>query len=218
MDEETDSKSVGCEKAQEFDSPTLRTSKRFTWPKGKPTWNAGKKMNETFRRNVSIAMTGRKVSEETRKKLSNSLKNNPRCAGRRTGGYKEGSGIGKSGWYKGYYCQSSWELAFVISHLDNGIKIERNTKKFSYEFEGKKYNYIPDFIVRDIYIEIKGYKTKRFDAKQQYFPRELKYSVLYKNDMKVYLDYVVGKYGKDFIKLYETEVYSSGEEGSLLNS
>jgi len=121
----------------------------------------------------------------------------------KTGGYRIGGGIGKSGWYKGFWCDSSWELAFVISHLDNGIKIKRNIKKFSYKFEDRKYNYIPDFVVRGTYTEIKGYKTKRFEAKKEFFPKNLKYKVLYEKDMQIYLDYVIKKYGKDFINLYE---------------
>jgi hypothetical protein len=135
------------------------------------------------------------IDKKFLERFSNSLKG-------KTGGPTKGGGRGKHGWYKGFWCDSSWELAFIISHLDNGIKIKRNTKKFSYEFKDKKYNYIPDFIVRGIYIEIKGYKTKRFDAKQEWFPKDLKYQVLYKDDMQIYLDYVVKKYGKDFIKLY----------------
>ncbi len=130
-------------------------------------------------------------------KFSDSLKG-------KTGGSTKGGGRGKHGWYKGFWCDSSWELAFIVSHLDNGIKIKRNTKKFSYEFEGKKYNYIPDFIVRGVYIEIKGYKTKRFAAKQAWFPKDLRYRVFYKDDMRIYLDHVVKKYGKDFVRLYES--------------
>ena len=37
----------------------------------------------------------------------------------KTGGIREGAGRSKSGWYKGYYCNSSYELAWVIYSLDN---------------------------------------------------------------------------------------------------
>lgn len=42
------------------------------------------------------------------------------------GGYRKGSGVGKSGWYNGIYCDSSWELAYVIYHIDNNLPIIRN--------------------------------------------------------------------------------------------
>ena len=38
------------------------------------------------------------------------------------GGKRHGSGRGKKGWYKGYYCDSTWELAWVIYQLDHGVK------------------------------------------------------------------------------------------------
>ena len=176
---------------------------RWHWPKGKSTWNAGLKGSERSKEigiKISASLKGKQTWNKGLK-LTDEQKRNSKS----NGGYRKGSGIGKSGWYRGFWCDSSWELAFIISHLENGIGIKRNTKKFSYEFEGKKYNYIPDFIVRGVYTEIKGYKTKRFDAKQEWFPNDLKYQVLYKNDMQIYLDYAIKKYGKDFISLYEVK-------------
>ena len=63
--------------------------------------------------------------------------------------------------------------------------------------------YLPDFIECDTYIEIKGYNTKQWLAKLNQFPEKIK--VLYENDMKIYLDYTIKKYGKNFIKMYDTE-------------
>ena len=40
-----------------------------------------------------------------------------------------------------------------------------------------------------------------FEAKLKYFDRKIK--VLYKDDIKMYLDYVVEKYGNDFTKMFE---------------
>jgi len=37
------------------------------------------------------------------------------------GGKRIGSGRGKSGWYKGYWCDSSWELAYVIYNIDHDV-------------------------------------------------------------------------------------------------
>lgn len=133
-------------------------------------------------------------TEEYKNKISNTLKG-------KTGGYRKRSGYGKSGWYKGYFCDSSWELAYVIYNLEHGIKFERNKEKFKYIFEGKEYNYLPDFIVDGKYVEVKGYWTKQWQAKLDQFPREL--SIIGKEEIKPYLEYVENKYGRDFIKLYE---------------
>ena len=52
----------------------------------------------------------------------------------------------------------------------HSISIKRNLEKFPYEFEGKTYMYLPDFIVEDEFVEIKGYMTERNKAKLAYFP------------------------------------------------
>ena len=49
-----------------------------------------------------------------------------------SGGIKKGSSRGKSGWYKGYWCDSSYELAYLIYNLDNSTEVERNKKGFNY--------------------------------------------------------------------------------------
>lgn len=117
------------------------------------------------------------------------------------GGYRKGSGRGKSGWYRGIYCDSSWELAFVVWHLDHNIQIQRNRTPYSYIFEGETHQYYPDFIVNGELIEIKGYKTKQWEAKLSQLPINIK--VLYGKDMKPYLDYMLQTYGKDWLNLYD---------------
>jgi hypothetical protein len=120
-----------------------------------------------------------------------------------SGGYRKNSGRGKQGWYKGYYCQSSWELAWVIYSLENNIIFDRNKNGFEYIFENKKYKYYPDFYLlnQNLYIEIKGYPNNKNNAKISQFPYNLK--ILYKNEMKEILGYVIKKYGNNFIELYE---------------
>ena len=118
----------------------------------------------------------------------------------KSGGYRMNSGRGKKGWYKGIFCDSSWELAFVIWNIENNKPIERCKEKREYIFKGEKHIYIPDFIVEDEVVEIKGYSSKQWEEKIKQNP-DIK--VLYKNDIKPYLDYVISKYGKNFISLYE---------------
>ena len=117
-----------------------------------------------------------------------------------TGGYREGSGRGKQGWYKGIHCDSSWELAYLVYHLDHNLYIERCKEKRQYVWNNKQHTYYPDFITDDGIIEIKGYSTDQWKSKEE---QNSDVKVLYKNEIKPYLDYVTNTYGTDFIKLYD---------------
>lgn len=120
------------------------------------------------------------------------------------GGLRKGSGRGKKGWYKGYYCDSTWELAYVIYNLEHGISFSRNTKSFDYVFNGERKKYYPDFLLETgEYVEVKGYYTKQFEAKIEQFPKEHTLIIYDKTGIKPYLDYVINKYSKDYYKLYE---------------
>lgn len=119
-----------------------------------------------------------------------------------TGGLRRGTGRGKKGWYNGYWCDSSYELAYVIYNLDHDIKFKRNTKGFEYEFNGKTKKYYPDFILGDgEYVEIKGFWQKSVKAKIDQFPHKIK--ILFKTDLTNIFEYVTKKYGTNFIELYE---------------
>lgn len=142
---------------------------------------------------------GHKVSEETKRKTSIS------CKKRGMGGYRKGSGRGKKGTYKGYYCDSSWELAYVVYNLEHSITFRRNEELFPYNWNNEVHYYKPDFIEGDTFIEIKGYFTEQVKAKSESFPYKLRF--LDKNSIKPYLDYVINKYGNDFIRLYEDIKY-----------
>lgn len=132
------------------------------------------------------------------RKCSSVGKDNSKC-----GGYREICGKGHHGRYKGYFCNSSWELAWVIYSLDHGLKFKRNVQGFPYEYEGKTYKYYPDFYIEDSenYLEIKGQITEKWKAKLKNFPHKI--DVLYYSEMKPILKYVVEKYGKDFVRLYD---------------
>lgn len=110
----------------------------------------------------------------------------------------------KYGTYNGISCDSSWELAYVVYCLDHNINIKRNTQGFDYVYKNEKHKYYPDFIVDGVYTEIKNYWSEQVQAKIDYFPKHLKYNILYKADVAKYLAYCKDKYGKDFInKLYQ---------------
>ena len=116
------------------------------------------------------------------------------------GGYRKGSGIGKSGWYKGIWCDSTYELCYVVYCLDHDIKIRRNTDRYYYsDHDGVERFYVPDFIVENEIVEIKGYKEKNFDLKIAACPTV---KVLFKEDLKDCFEYVENKYGKNILDLY----------------
>lgn len=139
-------------------------------------------------------------TEEIRQKISNSAKKNGK-----SGGYRHGAGYKniKKGFYKGIWCDSSWELAFLIYCLEHNITIKRNTNKFPYYIEDKLHYYIPDFIIGNTYIEIKGRIDNKCKYKFEQFPNKNRLKIYYAKDMKCFLNYVYKIYGRDFIKLYD---------------
>ena len=80
------------------------------------------------------------------------------------------------------------------------LYIERCHDIRTYEYNGKTYKYIPDFITDDGIVEIKGYYSDKSKSKHMQHP-DIK--MIFSEDMKIYLDYVIEKYGRNFIKLYE---------------
>ena len=118
-----------------------------------------------------------------------------------TGGYREGSGRSKFGYYKGIYCGSTYELVYVIYRLDHNLPIKR--------FEGKLTNgiltYIPDFVEDDTIIEIKGFYKKAVDLKCNLARSNgYKIKVLYKKDLQKEFDWVKNHYKyKNLQELYD---------------
>lgn len=135
-------------------------------------------------------------SEECKRKYLSKNSKDKKC-----GGLKEGSAKSyKHGWYKNIYCDSSWELAFVLWHFDNNIEIKRSKEVRKYKINDIEYNFYPDFEVNNKIYEIKGIKNEISDAKQLYNNDII---FLYRKDMEIYLKYARDKYGRDFIKLYD---------------
>jgi hypothetical protein len=162
--------------------------------KGAIPWNKGKEGLQTAWNKGMSGLEGTPHTIETKQRLSAVAKE------RKLGGYVRGSGRGKKGWYKGFFCDSSWELAYVVYCLEHDIDIKRNTEKRQYVWQGVVKNYIPDFVVEGTITEIKGFKTEQWLAKLASNP-DVK--VLYEKDLGPVLEYVKSKYGKDFINLYE---------------
>ena len=125
------------------------------------------------------------------------MKENPNC-----GGYRKGSGRGKSGWYKGYWCDSTYELCWLIYNLDKGVKPIRNKEGYEYIYENETHTYYPDFIIDDVIYEIKGYETDKDLCKYESI-EDKKLVILKKEDLQEVFDYVSIKYTSKYETLYE---------------
>ena len=112
----------------------------------------------------------------------------------------------KNGWYRGIWCDSSWQLAFVIYNLEHDIKFERNKEGFEYQHQGHKHTYFPDFIMEDgTYVQIKGVMSEKAKIKIETFKYPL--IVIDPEGIKPYIKYAIQKYGKNFISLYQNVTY-----------
>ena len=165
-----------------------------------------------YKRNPSrCEICGKILPYEKRHRKSCSPECNRQLHSRRTkanphpGGYRKGSGTGKHGYYKGYYCDSSYELAYVVYNLDHNINFVRNTSSYLYvDHNGKLHNYYPDFIENnEVMIEIKGYTSvdvyRKIAAVSNYPVKLLMYQ-----DIKHMIDYVKATYNTtDITVLYE---------------
>lgn len=112
----------------------------------------------------------------------------------------------KYGRYQGIPCDSSWELAYLLYHLDKGIKIQRNSDSFTYVFENVTHLYFPDFLLADgTYVEIKNYYSEQVVAKIEQFPQDLKLQVIDRKAIQPFLKYAEDTYGKAFWKMYDKD-------------
>lgn len=121
---------------------------------------------------TSLALKGRKYPNKLKREFRNCEKCgstfltrpsstrrfcSSQCRPKSPGGYREGSGRSKHGYYKGIYCGSTYELAWVIYQLDHGVIPTRFQGFVTCKETGQKY--YPDFIQGRTIIEIKGYES-----------------------------------------------------------
>ena len=157
--------------------------------------NYGERNHLNFiKENRNGSFKGKRHTDEAKSKISNKM------LGNQNGRLAKGCGRGKKGWYKGFFCDSTYELAYVIYCLDHNIDIKRNTEYFTYEYKGKQHRYYPDFIVNGELIEIKGYHSDLVDIKLKSVNKPIK--ILYYDNMKYIFDYIYEKYG---YKIYKTK-------------
>lgn len=140
-----------------------------------------------------------------------SLKCNPKV-----GGYREGSGRAKTGYYCGIYCGSSYELVWVIHRLDHGLP----AKRFEGFLTDGVTTYYPDFLDDDTIIEIKGYEDKKSVDRKTKLAQDKGYRVelLYREDLAEQFKWVSDNYQySDIWELYDDHkprhVYKCSECG-----
>jgi hypothetical protein len=179
---------------------------------GKVPWNRGMNWDQMYTPELAselragardrIRIAQEALAESSEREAARRSRLSEVALARGLGGYERGSGRGKKGWYRGYWCDSTYELAFVVWALDHDIPFERNTHVFHYEFGGKILRWIPDFRLADgTFVEIKGYVSDQALAKFAFFLPSLQ--VLTHPELKPMFEYVWQAYGKNLAALYE---------------
>ena len=106
------------------------------------------------------------------------------------------------GVYRGYRCDSLWELAFVVFNLDHGIEFHRCVKPYPYRWYRKTRWYYPDFVMGDgRLVEIKGIMCGRDRRKLESMPEGV--TVIGPKEIVPYMAYCRSRYGDDLSRLYE---------------
>ena len=126
------------------------------------------------------------------------------CHSKMSGGYREGSGRSKHGYYKGIYCGSTYELVWVIYQLDHNLNCER----FPSYIEGNNIKYYPDFFDKNsnTIIEIKGYENIENVNNKIELAKSKGYNVivLRKEDLVKEFEWVKNNYTyKEIFELYD---------------
>lgn len=124
-----------------------------------------------------------------RNRISAGMHMNANCGGKR-----HGSGRGKKGWYRGYFCDSTYELVYIIYNLDNGIEFKKCDRVYTYEYKGETHKYYPDFELADgTIVETKGYYSEVVDIKAASI-KDRPIKVLYEKDLQYAFDWVKEHY------------------------
>lgn len=169
-----------------LDPATWATGNR----RGLKSWNSGlvgdircktatpdsrKKMSE------SAKMKNLNESEEIKKKRSNTI-----VAKVRDGLWHTSLARHMHIQYNGVDLHGSWEVSYARYLDQHNIKWIRNTDSFLYYFEDKYRRYTPDFYLPESgeYVEIKGYKTDKDNAKWSQFPKDKTLIVLMHKELK----------------------------------
>ena len=188
-----------CKKNPNRDEKYLPWNTGLTKDNCESIARAAEKFSNRIKNGEIIGAAGRKgelntsCNLEVKNKISSSMKGNHNNDPSKTG-------RGKKGWYKGFFCSSTYELAYVIYCLDHNIPISRCSKTYDYTYRGKSHKYYPDFIINNKeIIEIKGFWTELVDIKTKAV-NDMPIKVLYYKDLKEIFDYISTTYNKQVDK------------------
>lgn len=173
--------------------------------KGRTAWNKG--LTKETHPQLALSEERKKAIGERSRNFRHSsetiakMKANPNM-----GGLREGSGRGKKGRYKGYYCYSTYELVWTIYCLDHNIVFSRCKKYYNYDYKGARRRYYPDYEMEDgTLIELKGYHDELVDIKA-HAVTDVPLFILYKEDLQYMFDYVRDNYSyKNLEELYDKD-------------
>jgi hypothetical protein len=144
-------------------------------------------MSEETRKKLSDAGKKQVWDKEKRKKhsliMSNAVKRNPDS-------YTKNNVCGRVKLYEynGIKLKGKWELRTAQWLDENKVKWENESNPQPYYWNDNWHLYFPDFYIPDhnLYIEVKGYKTVRDDAKWSQFKEKL--VIIDSNIMKILND------------------------------
>jgi hypothetical protein len=118
-------------------------------------------VSDDVRKKLSDSGKGRKLTEDQKSKISNSMK---RVVREKPESYSASNVNGrvKKVLYKGVLMDSKWELEFAEWCDKESITWGKNTLGFEYEWNGNRI-YYPDFYLKDLkrFVEVKGYERER---------------------------------------------------------
>lgn len=116
------------------------------------------------------------------------------CRKLNAGGYREGSGRSKTGYYKGIYSGSTYELVWIIYQLDHNISFKRFPSILKASFTSRRY--MLDFLQEGNIIEIKGFETLSSVEEKVRIAKSNGYSVIlkYREDLQQEFEYVCSTY------------------------
>lgn len=122
--------------------------------------------------------------------------------------HRENNTYGKSGYYQGIYCASSWELAFLIYNKDLGKDINRCDVTFNYLMKEIQHTYFPDFIMDNIIYEVKGRELEDVEFKtKSVIDKGYKIEVIRKKEITPIIKAIKEKYNvKDITTLYDEKL------------
>jgi hypothetical protein len=143
------------------------------WPKGKPSWNAGKTKDnddrvKKYSETLSINLKGKRPPLTEEGRISLSKKSRENILARYASGWESSPGRCKRIQYDSpiagqVWLHGSWELKVAVWLDTNNFKWKRNKDRFQYtNLKGGVSFYTPDFFVEELagYLEVKGYETE----------------------------------------------------------